>query len=141
MTNWTIERADKGAPGRRAARGFTGMTLLMSTEELLELLDDGVGKIPDPAPAPQPGSKPERRLRLVPPPDAGGGPTARALPTPALRTIWAPTPAPVPQPGLRRRLQCARRGHDPRPHRPLPHDAVVYRCLRCGAPMPAPPRA
>jgi membrane protease YdiL (CAAX protease family) len=47
-------------------------------------------------------------------------------------------PALVPRPGLLRRLRCAWRGHDPRPHRPHPHGEVVYRCLSCGIEMPAP---
>jgi hypothetical protein len=138
VTNWTIARGDGAAPGRRPAHGFTGMTLLMSTEELLAVLHDGADAIAAPAPEPEP----ERRLRVVPPAsdERQDAPARTPSDAPPARTIWAPTPAPAARPGLRHRLECARHGHDPRPHRPLPHDAVVYRCLRCGKPMPAPKR-
>jgi hypothetical protein len=137
VTNWTIERGEGGAPGRRPAHASTGMTLLMTTEELLAVLGDGVAVA---APAPPP-----RRLRVVPPPAADEAPPPPAPPeaeAPAAdaKVLWTPPPAPVPRPGLRRRLQCARHGHDPRPHRPQPHDEVVYRCLRCGRPASVPPR-
>jgi hypothetical protein len=138
VTNWTIARGDEAAQGRRPERAFSGMTLLMSTEELLAVLQDGAAAIPAPASEP----KPQRRLRVVPPPDPDEPvrtPPPATEPPPA-RTMWAPTPAPVARPGLMRRLQCARLGHDPRPHRPLPHHDVVYLCLRCGRPMPPPER-
>jgi hypothetical protein len=141
VTNWTIARGDDGVPGRRRAPALTGTTLLMSTDELLAVLEDGAAEMRLEAPA----RKPERRLRVVPPPDAAGPPDAPAPPAPqaqtaSARVLWAPPPAPVERPGLLRRLQCARHGHDPRPHRPQPHDDVCYRCLRCGRPTPPPKR-
>lgn len=118
------------------------MTLLMSTEELLAVLADGGAKAPS---SPPPTS--ERRLRIVPPPDADAPPEPAPPLPPGIgarpangRALWTPPAAPVARRGLRRRLQCARLGHDPRPHRPLPHDEVVYRCLRCGRATPAPQR-
>lgn len=112
----------------------------MSTEELLAVLEDGAAAMAAAAPE----RRPERRLQLVPPP-APEAPAAQPAPpvaTPAApaRALWTPAPAPVPRGGLRRRLRCARHGHDPRPHRPLPHDEVVYRCLRCGRPAAPPQR-
>ena len=141
MTNWTIERGDHGAPERRPARGSTGMTLLMTTEELLAVLDDGAAAVAPPKPAAAPP-----RLHLVPPPEPAAPAPPAAAPAPApprpasrdARTLWTPPPAPVRRAGLRTRLRCVRHGHDPRPHRPLPHDEVVYRCLRCGRTAPPP---
>jgi hypothetical protein len=125
VTDWTTERGDHGAPSRPALRVVRGTTLLMSTEELLAVLDEGPSKTPEPGPddvvvaiesAPRPPEPigTQRVVRLTPP------------------------PAPPPKPGLFRRLRCGRRGHDPRPHRLTPHGEIVYRCLRCGMPMPGP---
>ncbi len=124
VTDWTTERGDQGVPRRPALRLVTGTTLLMSTEELLAVLDEGPGQRPagrsddalatEPAPRPPEPIGTQRVVRLTPP------------------------PAPPPKPGLFRRLRCGRRGHDPRPHRLTPHGEVVYRCLRCGMPMPGP---
>jgi hypothetical protein len=108
------------------------MTLLMTTEELLAVLEDGS----EATTAPAPESKPERRLRVVPPPAAEAPRSAPAAPPGTAPVLWAPTPAAVARPSLAARLYCARHGHDPRPHRPQPHDDVVYRCLRCGRPTP-----
>jgi len=107
------------------------MTLLMSTEELLAVLADGVAAAPSPEP---------RRLRVVPDPGAPAvslepAPAAPSAPRPPALFTGRPSST---RPGLMRRLQCARHGHDPRPHRPRPHDEIVYRCLRCGRPTPPP---
>jgi hypothetical protein len=114
------------------------MTLLMSTEELLAVLGDGVAMS---APQPRP---PERRLQLVPPPPEPEAPAGSSAPdaasAPEVQVAWKQPAAPVDRPSLRVRLHCARHGHDPRPHRTMPHDPVVYRCLRCGQPTPAPLR-
>jgi hypothetical protein len=113
------------------------MTLLMTTEELLAVLEDSS----EATAAPAPERKPERRLRVVPPP-AAEAPRSATAATPAVTApvMWAPTPAAAPRPSLLARLYCVRHGHDPRPHRPQPHDEVVYRCLRCGRPAPPPQR-
>jgi len=128
VANWTTERGDGAALGRRRARAFTGTTLLMSTAELLAVLEEGptaaaIAAAPETAtvteqPAPAPPTAP-REVHRVP--------------------YAATGPVPPPQPGLVRRLRCGRRGHDPRPHRATPNDAVVYRCLRCGMQLPPPP--
>jgi hypothetical protein len=128
VTNWTTERGDGAALRRRHARAFTGTTLLMSTAELLAVLEEGpaatsIAAAPETVtvadPAPPPASAP-RQVHRVP--------------------YAATGPAPPPRPGLLRRLRCGRRGHDPRPHRPTPNDEVVYRCLRCGVQLPPPAR-
>ncbi len=100
---------------------------MMSTEELLAVLYEWPGAATPPV---EPSSAPAE-------PDAPLAPVVPIRPRQVVRAT-VPAPAPVPRPGLLRRLQCARHGHDPRPHRPLPHDEVVYRCLRCGMPMAAP---
>lgn len=104
----------------------------MTTEELLAVLEDGAEATATPAQEP----KPERRLRVVPPPAAEAPPSAPETPAVTAPAMWAPPPAAVARPSLLARLYCARHGHDPRPHRPQPHDEVVYRCLRCGRPTP-----
>jgi hypothetical protein len=104
-------------------RAFRGTTLLMSTEELLAVLHDW----PDAATAPSepPAAPPE---------------PADPIREPRVVRATVPPPAPTREPSVLRRWKCGRRGHDPRPHRAQPHDEVVYRCLRCGMPMPAPER-
>jgi len=94
----------------------------MSTEELLAVLHDWPGA-----------------ATAVEPPAAPPEPAAPLRPRRVVRAT-VPSPAPPPRPGLLRRLRCGSSGHDPRPHRPQPHDEVVYRCLRCGMPMPPPER-
>jgi len=108
-------------------RGFKGTTLLMSTEQLLAVLYEWPGTAPPPV-----GS-----ATAPPEPDAPLEPAAPIRPQRVVRAAVVP-PAPAPRPGRLRRLQCGRRGHDPRPHRPQPHDEVVYRCLRCGKQLPPP---
>ena len=124
MTDWTTERGESGAGGRVRTRTFRETTLLMSTEELLAVLHDWPG-----------GAATEQDE----PPAA---PSEPVVPTQQPRVVRAvvPPPAPTREPGVLRRWRCGRRGHDPRPHRAQPHDEVVYRCLRCGMPMPAPER-
>jgi len=110
-------------------RGFKGTTLLMSTQELLAVLYEWPGTAPPP-------------VESATPPPEPSAPLAPAVPIRPQRVVRAAVvpPAPAPRPGLLRRLQCGRRGHDSRPHRPRPHDEVVYRCVRCGMTMPAPER-
>jgi hypothetical protein len=122
VTKWTTERGADGTERRPRGRTYTGATLLMSTQELLGVLEDWPARPTVPAaeaiePAGAPAAPP-REVHRVP--------------------YAATTAAPPPRPRLRRRLRCARRGHDPRPHRPQPHDEVVYRCLRCGMQLPPP---
>ena len=104
---------------------FKRTTLLMSTAELLAVLEEGpaaaaIATAPETVtePAPAQPTTPPRQVHRVP--------------------YAATGPSPPPRPGLLRRLRCGRRGHDPRPHRPTPNDAVVYRCLRCGVQLPPP---
>lgn len=124
VTDWTTERGDLEAQRRPRARAFTGTTLLMSTEELLAVVEEWPGAA---TPAQSPAA--EAAIEQAGPPE----------PTRPQRVVrLTPPPPPTPRPGLLRRLWCGRRGHDFRPHRPLPHDQVVYRCLRCGMPTPAP---
>jgi len=125
VTNGTTERGDDGVRSRPRGRTYTGATLLMSTQELLGVLEDWPARPTIPAgqaiePPTPPAPAPPRAVHRVP--------------------YAATTAAPPPRPGLLRRLRCGRRGHDPRPHRPQPHDEVVYRCLRCGMQLPPPAR-
>ena len=108
-------------------RGFKGTTLLMSTQELLAVLYEWPGTAPPP-------------VESATPPPEPSAPLAPAVPIRPQRVVRAAVvpPAPAPRPGLLRRLQCGRRGHDPRPHRLTPHGEIVYLCLRCGMPMPRP---
>jgi hypothetical protein len=138
VTNWTIDCGGNGAPGPWC--GFAG-TLLMSTEELLAVLEDGTTEA-----APARTAEPES-LRLVVPPEAPEpvpitDPTSPSANPPPQNNpgLWRPSPPQAPRPSLGVRLHCARHGHDPRPHRPRPNDDIVYRCLRCGTPTPPPPR-
>jgi hypothetical protein len=125
VTDWTTERGDLGPSGRPRLRAVTGETLLMSTEELLAVLEEGPAHAPPPL---TPGARAALELAAAPEPP---GP-------PRVVRAMQPPPEPPPRPGLLRRLRCGRRGHDPRPHRFRPHDEVVYRCLRCGLQMAGP---
>ena len=130
MTEWTTERGENGAQGRLRPPMFRGTTLLMSTEELLTVLHEWPGT-----------AAPKSESHAAPPePDAPLAPVVSIRPPRRVVRAAVPPPAPTPRPGLLRRLRCGRRGHDPRPHRPQPHDEVVYRCVRCGMPMRAPER-
>jgi len=125
VTDWTTERGDLRADGRPRLRAVTGTTLLMSTEELLAVLDE--------TPCPLPRPEPSDRVTAIKPAPHPPEPIGRQ------RVVrLTPPPAPPPKPGLIRRLRCGRGGHDPRPHRPTPHGEIVYRCLRCGLAMPRP---
>jgi hypothetical protein len=125
VTDWTTERGDRRADGRPRLRAVRGTTLLMSTEELLAVLDE--------TPCPLPPAAPSDRVRAIEPAPPPPEPIARQ------RVVRLTPPlAPPPQPGLFRRLLCGRGGHDPRPHRPTPHGEIVYRCIRCGLAMPRP---
>jgi hypothetical protein len=120
------ERGEDGAGDRFGMPVFKGTTLLMSTAELLAVLEEG--------PAATAIAAAPETVTVVEP-----APAPPAAPRQVHRVPYAATgPAPPPRPGLLRRLRCGRRGHDPRPHRPTPTDAVVYRCLRCGAQRPPP---
>jgi hypothetical protein len=125
VTDRTTKPDEEGAAGRPRLRAVTGETLLMSTEELLAVLEEG------PANA---------TLRLTPGARAALELAAAPEPSRRQRVVRAPQPPPepLPKPGFFRRLRCGRRGHDSRPHRLTPHGVVVYRCLRCGMQMPAP---
>ena len=120
-----MERGEDGAGGRLGMPVFKRTTLLMSTAELLAVLEEGpaaaaIAAAPETVTVVEPAPAPARQVHRVP--------------------YAATGPAPPPRPGLLRRLRCGRRGHDPRPHRPTPNDAVVYRCLRCGMQLAPPAR-
>jgi hypothetical protein len=136
VTNWTIDCGGNGAPGPWYARGFAG-TVLMSTEELLAVLEAGPMEAapaqatePERLPLLAPPDDPEPPAPITPPPSPSAGPSPSEHPV-----LWRPSPPQAPRPSLGARLHCARHGHDPRPHRPRPNDDIVYRCLRCGTPM------
>jgi hypothetical protein len=143
VTNWTIESGGTGAPRRRRAHGFAG-TLLMSTEELLAVLQE----LP-PAAAPHAGREQAvtHPQAPAPAPSPPAPATDSARPRPAGPPRSSPQPHaptglsnPAPRPSLGARLHCARHGHDPRPHRPGRNDEIVYRCLCCGRATPPPPQ-
>jgi hypothetical protein len=127
VEDWTTERGEDGAGDRFGMPVFKGTTLLMSTAQLLAVLEEG--------PVPAAIAAAPETVTIEP------APAPPAAPREVHRVPYAATaPAPPPRPGLLRRLRCGRRGHDSRPHRATPNDAVVYRCLRCGMQLPPPAR-